>query len=305
MTTSAELIQQGKAFMNGLQFQPAQKLFEKVLETEPKSVDARIGLGRLALISNQKDQGVKFLDEALQLHPNHAEALALKGVSKMQEEDWKAAVELFNQAKQSDPNLPMIYFNLAHSYRKLGNLKDAEAAARKAIELDAKDFQAHSELSYILGQTGKVKEGIEEMLKAIRINPLFLKGYLVLGKLYKTAGKNDAAIELYRQALKHLPSAMPVYEELCDLYVAKQDYKSAYLDAVFLITRRNNFRDYLRLGSYAVGIDDTQKAEKAFRTARKLKDDPQASDEFLKNILAGDNTLYEKADKLRKAIQAE
>src|ERR1043166_1478664 len=102
MTTSAELLQQGKALMNGLQFQPAQKLFEKVLETEPKSVDARIGLGRLALISNKKDQGVKFLDEALQLQPNHAEALALKGVSKMQEEDWKGAVELFNQARQSD-----------------------------------------------------------------------------------------------------------------------------------------------------------------------------------------------------------
>jgi len=305
MTTSAELLQQGKALMNGLQFQPAQKLFEKVLETEPKSVDARIGLGRLALINNKKDQGVKFLDEALQLQPNHAEALALKGVSKMQEEDWKGAVDLFNQARQADPTLPMIYFNLAHSYRKLGKLKEAEDACRKAIELDDKDFQAHSELSYLLGQTGRVKEGIEEMLKAVQINPFFLKGYLVLGKLYKTAKKHDEAIALYRQALKRLPIATPLYEELCDLHAEKRDYKAAYLDAVFLITRRNDYRDYLRLGSYALAINDTPKAEKAFRTAVKFKNDPVGSQEFMKTILAEDNSLYDQADKLRRQIEAE
>ena len=56
MTTSAVLLQQGKDLMSALQFQPAQKLFEKVLESEPQSVDARVWLGRLALIRNQKDE---------------------------------------------------------------------------------------------------------------------------------------------------------------------------------------------------------------------------------------------------------
>ena len=305
MTTSAVLLQQGKDLMSGLQFQPAQKLFEKVLESEPQSVDARVWLGRLALIRNQKDQGVQLLDEALKLQPGNAEALALKGVSKMQAEDWKGAVDLLNQARSSDPNLPMIYYNLAHSYRKLGNLMEAEAAARKAIELDNKDFQAHSELSYILGQTGRVKEGIDEMLKAIQINPLFLKGYLVLGTLFKSAGKNDAAIDLYRQALRHVPTALPIFEELCDLYFAKGDYGSAYRDAVVLITRRNDFRDYLRLGSYALGIKEQAKAEKAFHKAKSLNYESAAAGQYLKKILAADNNLYTQADNLRKAIEAE
>jgi len=302
--SSAEYLQQANQLMSVLQFQNAEKLYQKVLETEPKSIDARVGLGRLALIRHQTDQGVQLLEEALRLQPNHAEALALKGVSRMQAEDWKSAVELLNQARNADPNLQMTYYNLAHSYRKLGNLQEAETAVKKAIALNDKDFQSHAELSYIYGQSKKVKEGIEEMLKAIEINPYFLKGYLVLAALYRTAAKHDLAIELYRQALGKVPAALMVYEELSDTHVAKGDYKAAYMDAVTLVTKRNDFRDYLRLGSYALALKDPSRAEKAFQNAQALKYDPVAGGEFLKKILASDNNLLNEADTLRKAVEA-
>lgn len=305
MTTSAEVLQQAKGLMNALQFESAQKLFEKALESEPQSVDARIGLGRLALIRNETDHGVQLLDEALRIQPQNAEALALKGVSRMQVEDWKGAADLLAKARTSDQTLKMTYYNLAHSYRKLGNLADAETAARKAIELDDKDFQAHSELSYILSQTKRKKEAVEEMHKAIRINPLFLKGYLVLGAVYKSAGKNDEAIALYQQAFRHLPKVPILLEELCDLYMGKSDYRSAYLLAVGVISMRKDFKDYLRLGSCALGIQDREKAEKAFHLALTGSYDPVAADQYLKKILASDNTLYNQADTLRKAIEAE
>lgn len=305
MTASAELLQQAKGLMNALQFEPAQKLFEKALESEPQSVDARIGLGRLALIRNETDQGVQLLDEALRMQPQNAEALALKGVSRMQIEDWKGAADLLAKARTSDQSLQMTYFNLAHSYRKLGNLADAETAARKAIELDDKDFQAHSELSYIFSQTKRGREAVEEMYEAIRINPLFLKGYLVLGTLYKSAGKIDEAIDLYKQAFRRLPKVPILLEELSDLYAAKSDYRSAYLFAVGLISTRKDFKDYLRLGSYALAIQDEEKAEKAFRIALTRGYDPVQADQYLKKILTSDNTLYNQADTLRKAIEVE
>src|SRR5262249_9623945 len=144
----------------------------------------------------------------------------------------------------------------------------------------------------ICGQSKRVKEGIEEMMKAIEINPYFLKGYLVLGALYRTAKNNDVAIQLYRQALEKIPAALSVYEELCDAHVAKGDYKSAYMDAATLVTKRtDDFRDYLRLGTYALALKDPQRAEKVFRSAQNLKYDRAAAGKFMKKIMASDNNL--------------
>lgn len=299
---ASESIQQAKSLMNALQFSSAQRLFENALQVDPQSVEARIGLGRLALMRNEKELGEKYLDEVLFTQPTNAEALALKGISRMQDEDWQGAVSFLEKARKSDPDLAMVYFNLARSYRKLRNLEEAEKYARKAIELDANDYQSHTELSFHLAKAGKTKEALQELNQAIKINPLFAKGYLILANVYKQSGIPDLAIQVLNQGLSRNKNAIPLYEELSNIYGSKNDYRAAYRQALELIKRRNYFADYLRLGCYALGISDQEAATKAFRRAMELAGTSTESQEAIRKI-CGQESLAKQATELFASLR--
>lgn len=256
--------------MEKAQFGAAEPQFWEALKADPRSTDAMVWLARLALIKGDREGAKRQVDEALKVKRDLGEAIVLHAVIAMTGEKFDEAATYLEKAKSINPELEMIYYNLARTYRKLGKLDLAESAARKAIELNPKNFQAHGELSNILYRTGRRADAIRHMAEAIRINPLFLKGYLVLGEAYKLAGKGDTAIRIYRRGLKHNPLAHALRQELCGLYALKGDFKSAYREAAELAVRRNFFGDYLRLGSYALILGAFEKAEKAFKKSIEL-----------------------------------
>jgi tetratricopeptide (TPR) repeat protein len=260
--------------MAKLQFSEAEHSFEKALQVDPRSVDALVALGRLALIKQQRSEALQLLDRALSLHPHHAEALAVKGIYYMETDEFVRAIEVLEQAKSSDSRLQMVYFNLGKCYCEVGQFAKAEESLRRAIEMNPDHYEAYSQLSYVEIQTGRMEEGIHAMVQAIRINPLYIKGYLIIGALYESAGKGELVIELYKDGLRHNPNAFPLRERLCSLYALKLDFRSAYLEALEIVNRReNSSEDYLRLGTYAVALRKLEAAEKAFQTAIELNPD--------------------------------
>jgi tetratricopeptide (TPR) repeat protein len=267
MNTSTEYIEKGIEQLNNLQFSSAAGSFEQALKRDRHSVDARIGLARIHFVKQEYEQAAQFINEALRIQPSNAEALALKGVSSMQNEKWEDAADYFEKARQADPKLQMIYVNLAKSHRKLGNLKAAEEAARSAIKLNPENDQAHAQLSAVLFKMKRRKEGIKEMIEAIRINPLYIRGYIVIGRIYQAAGKVDKAIAIYRRGLTFNPLAAPLREELAGAYAFQGDYRNAYSEAVSVALTRSIDADWLRVGIFAIALGKFEKAEKAFKKA--------------------------------------
>jgi len=267
---SDDLVNEGKSLLDKMEFEKARRLFQEALQYDSKHSDALSWLALLSFLELNKREGFRYLEQALRKHPPSAMAVALQGIAYLMDEEYNEAIGALQKAKTVDPNLQMIYSNLARSYRKIGKLDLAEEAARRAIELNPNDFLARSELSNILGKTGHVKEGIGELLECIRINPFYLKAYLALGAIYKKAGHEDLVMGLFANGLKQNPKAYPLREQVCDIYASHSDFRNAYLHAVELVTRRNFFLDYLRLGMYATAIGAPDKAKKAFRKAVDL-----------------------------------
>ena len=270
MSTAPQMIEQGKMELSKMQFTAAETSFQNALNAEKKSVEARIGLARISLLKGEKDKSQSLVDEALKFAPENAEALSLKGVACMQRKMWKEAVSYLEKARRANPHLQMTYVNLAKCYRKLDNFKDAEQAIQMAIQLDPKDYLAHAEWSILLIKTKRAKAGFDELILAIRLNPLFIKGYLRLGRLYQAAKKFDLAIELYRAGLKQNPVAIPLREALATAYGFVGDFHKAYNQLVYIAIRRGTEEDWLRVGNCAVMIGQFEKAEKAFKKAREV-----------------------------------
>lgn len=93
----------------------------------------------------------------------------------------KKSIDLFEQAISADPNYAMAYAGLANSYNvapsygiglssREGNVK-ADAAARKAIELDANLSEGHAALAYALAAAHQWSQAETEFRRAIELNP--------------------------------------------------------------------------------------------------------------------------------------
>ncbi len=267
--SSQQLIEEGKQLINEMRFAEAERRFQQSLEQDSQSIEALYWLSWISFMALQNDQASKYLEQALKIQPDDARTVALKGVYLLTYGDPQQAIEQLERARQIDPNLQMIYSGLARAYRDAGKLDMAEEAARKAIALKPNDFMSHFNLSFILSRTGRIRDGVRELKECIRINPFYVQPYLILGELYVRAGQERSAIALSRHGLKQNPKAFPLRERLCDFYASKTRYDLAYREAVELVTRRNFYGDFLRLGTYGVAIGAIDKAQKAFEGLRR------------------------------------
>jgi tetratricopeptide (TPR) repeat protein len=267
---STQFIEKGMQQLNDLQFSQAAETFTNALMQDPRSVKARTGLARIDFVKGEYKDADRLISEVLEIEPSNAEGLALKGVSSMQKESWEEAIAYLEKAIKVDPKMEMTYVNLSKSQRNLGNFKAAEEAARIAIKLNPENYQAHSQLAAVLFKMNRTKEGLKEMITSVRINPLYLRGYLVIGRILQSSGKIDASIRIYKRGLKFNPLAMPLRAELAAAYAFKGDYASAYKEAVNVALTRGNDNDWLCVGIFAIVLHKFEKAEKAFKKTLAL-----------------------------------
>jgi predicted O-linked N-acetylglucosamine transferase (SPINDLY family) len=86
-----------------------------------------------------------------------------------------------------------------------GDLGKAEAAFRKVLSKDERQFDALHLLAVIQAQRGNHAEGIRLISKALAINPAFADAYVNLGRMQAESGDLQAAAESYRRAISLNP----------------------------------------------------------------------------------------------------
>jgi superkiller protein 3 len=268
--TDIELVREARELVSNLRFREAADHLREAIALNPDSVTAFVELGRLALARQEPEEALEWLDRAMVLQPGCGEAIALQGVYWMQQRQFERAIELLGQAAAADPNLAMIYFNLGKSYCEVRQFEAAERNLRKAIELQPDHFEAYGQVGRVEIETGRLRAAADDLLKAVRINPHYVSGYLALGSLCVRAGKLQTAIRLYRTAIERNPGAFVLREVLCSLLSITGDFDTAFQEALELTKRRNFYTDYLRLGSFAVALQNFETAQQAFQTSLEL-----------------------------------
>jgi eukaryotic-like serine/threonine-protein kinase len=151
-----------------------------------------------------KEKAVAFLRKAQRQHPDEFWLnlkLATRLHWRMEKRRPAEAVRFYAAALAARPRIPMIQVCLASALRDTGDLDEAIAAYKRAIEMDADLFMAHLGLGGVLDDKGLYDEAVAAFDQAIRIRPSESTPHCNLGVTFAKQKKFDEAITALKQAI--------------------------------------------------------------------------------------------------------
>jgi non-specific serine/threonine protein kinase len=141
-------------------------------------------------------------------------------------EDIESARRMFTQAIEVDPQYAPAYAGLADTYTEFWrnydstdeNLRKADEASLKAVEMDPGLAEAHAARGYALGQQQKYDEARGEFEKAIELNPKLFEAYYYYGTVAFAQGEMERAVELFEKASDVAPDDIRALQLLPQIY---------------------------------------------------------------------------------------
>jgi DNA-binding winged helix-turn-helix (wHTH) protein/TolB-like protein/Tfp pilus assembly protein PilF len=203
----------------------------------------------------------------------------LKGrylLNKSTEEDFRKAIDSFQQAIENDPNYALAYVGVADSYAQLGSFglmptNDAYARARRAamqaLERDDKLGEAHASLGFVLANYyWDWQEAEREFKLAIALNSKYAMGHNWYSQLLAFMGRSYEAIEEVKRALEIDPLS-PWSNSGFVLFLGRHydeaiqaSQKALELDKNFAVAHMVAGLSYVQKKSFVEAISELQKA---------------------------------------------
>jgi hypothetical protein len=103
-TAQADIDAANRLFETG-KFAEAGKIYARVADQDPKDYAAILGLGRIALLSNRLDDAQKWLERAIALRPDDADAKAMLAEAFYRRDDFQKAAASLNGVEISSNKL--------------------------------------------------------------------------------------------------------------------------------------------------------------------------------------------------------
>jgi TolB-like protein/Tfp pilus assembly protein PilF len=221
-----------------------------------------------------------------------AHELYLKGRffwNKRTGDDLKRAAEYFSQATVADPNYALAYAGLADAYVLMPNLgagtpwesfRKAEAAARKALQLDEDVAEAHTSLGCVLVYYHlDFAQANTEYKRAIALNPNYATAHQWYADTVLTSlSRFDEAIGEFKRAFELDPLSLIVHTDLANTYRCArrtQDgldilHRALEIDPNFYYAHRNRGLLFAAEREYEKAITEYEKARAISEDSRIL-----------------------------------
>jgi tetratricopeptide (TPR) repeat protein len=283
--------------------------YKEVYRLDPTDSESALWLARLYRLRNEHEKAEEVLRSLLKQDPENEPAVEQLTQLLLDEGKSADAVLLLESITSRTPS-PALLDLLGDAYTQTHDLAKAEAAYRKAMELDP------SELSHVrgLGQTLLAEEKFADALavyqKLSDLMPDDSDVYLRLAQIYRELHQLDHAEENLLKARQYAPGSLEVMYNEAMLYEAQGRYEDAIRvlsDAVsglksqspVLPSRRRSLAIlYQQLGQL---YRDTQNFQAAIYTFEELGRLGEEEDRRSRMLIMD---TYRAAKDLPKALQA-
>jgi DNA-binding winged helix-turn-helix (wHTH) protein/Flp pilus assembly protein TadD len=181
----------------------AMQRFQQIVRANDRSADAYAGLAECYGLGYW---GFWKIDPALAL--TESADLALKAV-------------------QADPDSAYAHAQLAAALLRQLKIHEARAEFLHALRIHPDDAEVLHAYAVFLDDTGHADAGIQEMKRAIELQPLSLAYKTDLGMSYFFANRYADAIATYQSVLKLNPNYIEAHDYLASMYVFEGEWRQA------------------------------------------------------------------------------
>ena len=164
------------------------------------------GFALIQVLTSQEEQE---LEARIRQEPE-AKELLKRGTDLGRAGDLEAAEAALRRATELNPDLTDAHYNLAIIYRRRQQPDAAITAMKRVIQLHPEDFDAHLRLGAWLFERGQYGESCGEYERAATLRMDSREAWVGLARSYEAAGRTRAAVGAYRRAIALLDSDDPV-----------------------------------------------------------------------------------------------
>ena len=218
-SNSNEKMRRAMSFHQNGDLHQAEKIYEGLLEDDPKQSDAQYLIGVIALQKDNFEAAIKLIDKAIKIDPNKAHYYADSAQAYAALNNNSDAIDLYKKAIEIKEDYHEAHNNIGNLFRETGNYEQAIIHLKKAIDLDNTFAIGYYNLGLTYYQNKDYKNSAYYYNKAIETNPGFYQAYNNLGIIHKDDFGIDTAASYFKKAISINPEYAEAYLNLGDIHL--------------------------------------------------------------------------------------
>jgi tetratricopeptide (TPR) repeat protein len=181
------------------------------------------------------------------------------------------AIAHYRMALEIKPDDVKAHNNLGSALAGRGQIDEAIAHYHKALQINPDDAETHNNLALVLAARGQTDEAIAHYRRALELKPVFAEAHYNLGLALAARGRVDEAIAHYQKALKIKPDYVKAHNNLATALAGRGQVDEAidhYRKA--LVIKPDDVKVHINLGDVLAGRGKLDEALAHYQTALGL-----------------------------------
>ena len=200
-----QLFQQGYSLHRQGKLIDAEKIYQQVLNQNPRHSDAHHLLGLIAHSHRQFDRAIALISQSIQENPNNPVANSNLGVVLYDINRIDEAIVRYDRAIHLKSDHAEAYSNRANALKSLKLYDRALEDCDKAIAISPGYADAHYNRGNVLTELEQFEEAVASYDRAITSRPSFPDAYCNRGNALKDLNRLEEALASYEQAISLRP----------------------------------------------------------------------------------------------------
>ena len=183
-------------------------LFEEATEilqgipAEDRTIEALFALGRVSMAQGDIATAKEFLMLSAEQRPHDPNILNSLVAVYDAEGSTKLGLKMIEEALAAEPDSADLWHVSGLAAIRQNNLAEAQAAFKKAVELEPGRVESYNQLARLYASAGQIDKALEQYLEASEQEPDNATIRHFLGVLYEMTGDSTKASEQYEVALQ-------------------------------------------------------------------------------------------------------
>ena len=201
--------------------------FEQLSKRKNYNAADYFNLGFLYEKVGGKEEAMRFYAKAIQMQPDHEQALYNLANLYQDDGNYKIAMELYSRLVHYHPKNVPAYLKMGIIFNALGEAERARRFYLKVIDLDPDNSDAYFNLGYLSESQGELSDAVNYYEKAVELAPKNAEAYYNLGNVYASLGQNGEAIASYLKTVGINPRHQDAFVNLSILSFKSRDFQGA------------------------------------------------------------------------------